>query len=41
MGGQVAMKLGLDFADRLTKVVIIGSTPMPPVFAPFPSRASR
>ena len=36
MGGQVAMKLGLDYPDRLTKVVIIGSTPMPPIFTPFP-----
>ena len=36
MGGQVAMKLGLDYPDRLTKVVIIGSTPIPPIFAPFP-----
>jgi pimeloyl-ACP methyl ester carboxylesterase len=36
MGGQVALKLGLDFPERLTKVVIIGSTPMPPIFAPFP-----
>jgi 2,6-dioxo-6-phenylhexa-3-enoate hydrolase len=36
MGGQVAMKLGIDYPDRLSKVVIIGSTPMPPIFAPFP-----
>ena len=36
MGGQVAMKLGLDYPDRLTKVVIIGSTPIPPIFTPFP-----
>jgi pimeloyl-ACP methyl ester carboxylesterase len=36
MGGQVAMKLGLDYPERLTKVVIIGSTPIPPIFAPFP-----
>jgi 2,6-dioxo-6-phenylhexa-3-enoate hydrolase len=36
MGGQVAMKLGLDYPDRLTRLVIIGSTPMPPIFAPFP-----
>ena len=36
MGGQVAMKLGLDYPERLTRVVIIGSTPMPPIFAPFP-----
>jgi len=36
MGGQVALKLGLDFPERLKKVVIIGSTPMPPIFSPFP-----
>ena len=36
MGGQVALKLGLDFPERLTKVVIIGSTPLVPIFAPFP-----
>jgi len=36
MGGQVALKFGLDHPDRLTKVVIIGSTPMPPIFTPFP-----
>jgi len=36
MGGQVALKLGLDFPNRLEKVVIIGSTPMPPIFTPFP-----
>ncbi len=36
MGGQVALKFGIDFPARLEKVVIIGSTPMPPIFAPFP-----
>ncbi|HUK59091.1 MAG TPA: alpha/beta hydrolase [Stellaceae bacterium] len=36
MGGQVGLKLGLDFPERLTRIVIIGSTPMPPIFAPFP-----
>jgi pimeloyl-ACP methyl ester carboxylesterase len=36
MGGQVALKLGLDFPDKLEKVVIIGSTPIPPIFTPFP-----
>jgi pimeloyl-ACP methyl ester carboxylesterase len=36
MGGQIGMKLGLDFPERLTKIVIIGSTPMVPIFAPFP-----
>jgi pimeloyl-ACP methyl ester carboxylesterase len=36
MGGQVAIKLGLDFPERLTRVVIIGSGVVPPIFAPFP-----
>jgi pimeloyl-ACP methyl ester carboxylesterase len=36
MGGQIGLKLGLDFPERLTKIVIIGSTPMVPIFAPFP-----
>jgi 2,6-dioxo-6-phenylhexa-3-enoate hydrolase len=36
MGGQVAIKLGLDFPERLSRVVIIGSGVVPPVFAPFP-----
>jgi pimeloyl-ACP methyl ester carboxylesterase len=36
MGGQVAIKLGLDYPERLTRVVIIGSGVVPPIFAPFP-----
>jgi pimeloyl-ACP methyl ester carboxylesterase len=36
MGGQIAMKLGLDYPELLTRLVIIGSTPMSPVFVPFP-----
>jgi pimeloyl-ACP methyl ester carboxylesterase len=36
MGGQVAMKLGIDYPERLNRIVIIGSTPMMPIFAPFP-----
>jgi pimeloyl-ACP methyl ester carboxylesterase len=36
MGGQVAVKLGLDFPSRLSRVVIIGSGLVPPIFAPFP-----
>jgi pimeloyl-ACP methyl ester carboxylesterase len=36
MGGQVAMKFGIDFPDRLTKVVIIGSGGVTSVFAPSP-----
>jgi len=36
MGGQVAVKLGLDYPERLTRVVIIGSGLVPPVMTPFP-----
>ncbi len=36
MGGQVATKLGLDYPDRLTRLVIIGSGLVTPIFAPFP-----
>jgi pimeloyl-ACP methyl ester carboxylesterase len=36
MGGQVGLKLGLDFPERLTRIVVIGSSPMPPIFTPFP-----
>jgi pimeloyl-ACP methyl ester carboxylesterase len=36
MGGQIAMKLGIDYPDRLTRVVIIGSGGVTPIFAPFP-----
>jgi 4,5:9,10-diseco-3-hydroxy-5,9,17-trioxoandrosta-1(10),2-diene-4-oate hydrolase len=36
MGGQVGMKLGIDYPERLSRIVIIGSTPMRPIFAPFP-----
>jgi pimeloyl-ACP methyl ester carboxylesterase len=36
MGGQVGLKLGLDFPERLNRIVVIGSTPMTPIFAPFP-----
>src|SRR5262245_39873034 len=36
MGGQVAMKLGIDFPDRLSRVVIIGSGGLTSVFAPSP-----
>ena len=36
MGGQVAMKLGIDYPDRLSKVVIIGSGGVTPIFAPSP-----
>jgi pimeloyl-ACP methyl ester carboxylesterase len=36
MGGQVAMKLGIDYPDRLTRIVIIGSGGVTSIFAPFP-----
>ena len=36
MGGQVAIKFGLDYPDRLSHLVIIGSGAVPPIFAPFP-----
>ncbi len=36
MGGQVGMKLGIDYPERLSRIVIIGSTPLVPIFAPFP-----
>ena len=36
MGGQVGLKLGLDYPERLSRIVVIGSTPMTPIFAPFP-----
>ena len=36
MGGQVAIKLGLDYPHRLTRLVVIGSGVVTPIFAPFP-----
>jgi pimeloyl-ACP methyl ester carboxylesterase len=36
MGGQVAMKFGIDFPDRLSRVVIIGSGGVTSIFAPSP-----
>jgi pimeloyl-ACP methyl ester carboxylesterase len=36
MGGQVALKLGLDFPNRLDKVVVVGSAPVAPIMTPFP-----
>jgi pimeloyl-ACP methyl ester carboxylesterase len=36
MGGQVAMKFGIDYPDRLARVVIIGSGGVTPIFAPSP-----
>jgi pimeloyl-ACP methyl ester carboxylesterase len=41
MGGQVGVKLGLDYPDRLTRIVIIGSGVVPPIFAPFPVEGVR
>lgn len=36
MGGQVLLKLGLDFPDRLERLAIIGSGATTPIFAPHP-----
>jgi pimeloyl-ACP methyl ester carboxylesterase len=36
MGGQVAMRFGIDHPDRLSRVVIIGSGGVTPIFAPSP-----
>jgi pimeloyl-ACP methyl ester carboxylesterase len=36
MGGQVAMKFGIDYPDRLSRVVIIGSGGVTSIFAPSP-----
>jgi pimeloyl-ACP methyl ester carboxylesterase len=35
------VKLGLDYPDRLTRIVIIGSGVVPPIFAPFPVEGVR
>ncbi|MGH7089399.1 MAG: alpha/beta fold hydrolase, partial [Stellaceae bacterium] len=36
MGGQVGLKLGLDYPERLSRIAVIGSAPVPPILAPFP-----
>ena len=36
MGGQVAMKFGIDYPDKLSRVVIIGSGGVTSIFAPSP-----
>lgn len=36
MGGQVGMKFGIDYPDRLSRLVIIGSGGVTSVFAPSP-----
>jgi 4,5:9,10-diseco-3-hydroxy-5,9,17-trioxoandrosta-1(10),2-diene-4-oate hydrolase len=36
MGGQVAMRFGMDYPDRLSRVVIIGSGGVTSIFAPSP-----
>ena len=41
MGGQVGLKFGIDYPDRLGKIVIIGSGAVPPVFAPYPVEGVR
>jgi pimeloyl-ACP methyl ester carboxylesterase len=41
MGGQVGLKFGIDFPERLGKIVIIGSGAVPPIFAPYPVEGVR
>ena len=42
MGGQVALKVALDYPDRVKRVVAIGSTPVAySVFSPFPAEAVK
>jgi pimeloyl-ACP methyl ester carboxylesterase len=36
MGGQVGMKFGIDYPDRLSRIVIIGSGGVTSIFAPSP-----
>jgi pimeloyl-ACP methyl ester carboxylesterase len=36
MGGQVGMKFGIDYPDRLSRLVIIGSGGVAPIFVPSP-----
>jgi len=36
MGGQVALKFGLDYPDKLTRAVVIGSGATTPIFSPHP-----
>lgn len=36
MGGQIGLKLGLDYPERLSRIVIIGSGAVTPIFAPNP-----
>ena len=36
VGGQVGLKFGLDFPDRLDRIVIIGSSAVPAIFTPEP-----
>ena len=36
MGGQVGMKIGIDYPDRLSRLVIIGSGGVTPIFVPSP-----
>lgn len=42
MGGQVALKIALDYPGRVNRVVAIGSTPVAySVFSPFPAEAVK
>jgi pimeloyl-ACP methyl ester carboxylesterase len=36
MGGQVALKFGLDYPDKLTRAVVIGSGAVTPILSPSP-----
>src|SRR5271170_1120616 len=36
MGGQVALKFGLDYPDRLGRAIVIGSGAIPPIMTPHP-----
>jgi len=41
MGGQVALKIGLDYPERTSRIVAIGSGAVPPVMTPFPAEGIR
>jgi pimeloyl-ACP methyl ester carboxylesterase len=41
MGGQVALKLGLAYPQRTSRIVAIGSGAVPPVMTPFPAEGIR
>ena len=41
MGGQVGLKFGIDYPELLSRIAVIGSGAVPPVFAPFPVEGVR